>query len=149
MKRLVNDPCGSGEPEDRLWSRRQAIEDKLRATVARSWPTPKTSGARVYENIPKMMFIFLPLIAVVMFVLYLGSGRFYVEHLLFFVHFHAFFFLSGIVVVVLDALARWLVGTGAGRILKAAESFLLLSSCSTCRTTCIGRCAASTARAAS
>ena len=43
-----------------------------------------------------MMFIFLPLIAVVMFVLYLGSGRYYVEHLLFFVHFHAFFFLGGI-----------------------------------------------------
>ena len=37
-----------------------------------------------------------------MVVLYLGSGRYYVEHLLFFVHFHAFFFLSGIAILVLE-----------------------------------------------
>ena len=52
--------------------------------------------ARLRDNIPKMMFIFLPLIAGVMFVLYLGSRRYYVEHLVFFVHYHAFFFLAGI-----------------------------------------------------
>ncbi len=73
--------------------------------AARSWPTRKGFGRAVYENIPKMMFIFLPLIAAVMFVLYLGSGRYYVEHLLFFVHFHAFFFLGGIAVLLLERLS--------------------------------------------
>ena len=40
-------------------------------------------------------------IAAVIYVLYLGSGRYYVEHLLFFVHYHSFFFLGGIAVVLL------------------------------------------------
>lgn len=78
----------------------------------------------MYENIPKMMFIFLPLIAVVMFVLYLGSGRFYVEHLLFFVHFHAFFFLCGIAILVLERSSSMLVDTVVGSGLKTAEDVL-------------------------
>ncbi len=44
-------------------------------------------------NIPKMMFIFLPLIAFVSLVLYVFRRRTYVEHLLFYVHYHAFAFL--------------------------------------------------------
>ena len=40
-----------------------------------------------------MMFLFLPLMALVLKFLYIGSRRYYVEHLLFFVHFHSFFFL--------------------------------------------------------
>ena len=51
------------------------------------------------------MFIFLPLMAALMFVLYIGSGRYYVEHLLFFVHYHAFFFVGGLVIILLDRLA--------------------------------------------
>ena len=45
------------------------------------------------DNVPGMLFIFLPLMAVVMKFLYLGSRRYYVEHLLFLVHFHAYVFL--------------------------------------------------------
>jgi hypothetical protein len=40
--------------------------------------------------------------ALVMYFLYIGSGRYYVEHLLFFVHFHSFFFLAGIAVEALE-----------------------------------------------
>ena len=86
--------------------------------------TRTSFGRAVYENIPKMMFIFLPLIAVVMFVLYLGSGRFYVEHLLFFVHFHAFFFLCGIAILVLERSSSMLVDTVVGSGLKTAEDIL-------------------------
>ncbi|MDH4166681.1 MAG: DUF4286 family protein [Gammaproteobacteria bacterium] len=125
VKRLVNDPCGSESLKIDIGPAGKQYEDKLRDTCRKIVDEPKTFGRALYQNIPKMMFIFLPLIAVVMFVLYLGSGRFYVEHLLFFVHFHAFFFLSGIVVVVLARLAEGLAGTGAGGILKAAENFLL------------------------
>lgn len=127
MKRLVNDPCGSESLKiDFVGPTGKQYEDKLRGTCRKIVDEPKTFGRALYQNIPKMMFIFLPLIAVVMFVLYLGSGRFYVEHLLFFVHFHAFFFLSGIVVVVLARLGERLAGTGAGGVLQSAEGFLLL-----------------------
>jgi hypothetical protein len=85
----------------------------------------KGFGRAVYENIPKMMFIFLPLIAALMFVLYLGSGRYYVEHLLFFVHFHAFFFLCGIVVVVLDRTSTLFAGNAFGSGLEKVEGALV------------------------
>jgi hypothetical protein len=46
------------------------------------------------EYAPKMMVFFLPLIALFGKFLYLGSRRYYVGHLVFFVHFHAFVFLA-------------------------------------------------------
>jgi len=46
------------------------------------------------DNIPAMLFLFLPVIALAMKPLYLGSRRYYVEHLLFFVHFHSFVFVA-------------------------------------------------------
>jgi hypothetical protein len=45
------------------------------------------------DNIPAALIILLPLMAFVLKALYPLSRRYYVEHLLFFVHFHAFFFL--------------------------------------------------------
>ena len=48
----------------------------------------------VVHNIPRAMFVFLPLLAAVMKLLYWRPRRFYVEHLLFLVHNHAFVFLA-------------------------------------------------------
>ena len=45
------------------------------------------------DNIPAALIVLLPLMALVLKILYPLSRRYYVEHLLFFVHFHAFFFL--------------------------------------------------------
>ncbi len=45
------------------------------------------------DNIPAALIILLPLMALALKILYPLSRRYYVEHLLFFVHFHAFFFL--------------------------------------------------------
>jgi len=45
------------------------------------------------DNIPAALIVLLPLMAFVLKALYPLSRRYYVEHLLFFVHFHAFFFL--------------------------------------------------------
>jgi hypothetical protein len=50
----------------------------------------------IISNIPAMMFLFLPLMAAVMKLAYPLSGRYYAEHLLFLVHFHSFFFLLNI-----------------------------------------------------
>lgn len=46
------------------------------------------------HNIPRAMFVFLPLLAVVMKLLYWRPKRYYVEHLLFLVHNHAYVFLA-------------------------------------------------------
>ncbi len=45
------------------------------------------------HNIPKMMFVFLPLLAAVMVPLYLWPRRFYVEHLVFLLHNHSALYL--------------------------------------------------------
>ncbi len=48
---------------------------------------------KMLDNVPLALFILLPLMALVQAFLYPLSRRYYVEHLLFFVHYHAFFFL--------------------------------------------------------
>lgn len=47
----------------------------------------------VQEQLPRMMFAMLPVFALLLKLLYLRSGRFYVEHFVFALHFHAFAFL--------------------------------------------------------
>ncbi len=65
----------------------------------------KTIGHAFVANIPKMMFIFLPLIATVMLPLYWFPRRYYVEHLVFVLHNHAALFLAMVVVRLLGLLA--------------------------------------------
>jgi hypothetical protein len=50
-------------------------------------------GRAIVHNIPKAMFVFLPLLALAMKPLYWRPKRYYVEHLLFLIHNHAFVFL--------------------------------------------------------
>ncbi|HTV50875.1 MAG TPA: DUF3667 domain-containing protein [Steroidobacteraceae bacterium] len=56
------------------------------------------NGANVSEalfhNLPRALFVFMPLIALVMKLLYRHPPRYYVEHLLFLLHNHAFVFLT-------------------------------------------------------
>jgi hypothetical protein len=54
--------------------------------------------------VPKMMFVFLPLMALVMLALYHSPPRFYVEHLVFFLHLQSDLFLLMIVQMLLLAL---------------------------------------------
>lgn len=51
-------------------------------------------GKTLVQNIPKAMFLFLPLLALAMKALYWRPKRYYVEHLLFLIHNHAFVFLA-------------------------------------------------------
>ncbi|MBC8027276.1 MAG: DUF3667 domain-containing protein [Steroidobacteraceae bacterium] len=51
-------------------------------------------GRNFLHNLPRAMFVFLPVLAFVMWLLYWKPRRYYVEHLLFLVHNHAFVFLG-------------------------------------------------------
>ena len=53
----------------------------------------RRTSKSVVHNIPRAMFVFLPLLAMVMWLLYWRPRRHYVEHLLFLIHNHAFVFL--------------------------------------------------------
>ncbi len=59
-------------------------------------------GKAIVHNIPKAMFVFLPLLALAMKPLYWRPKRYYVEHLLFLIHNHAFVFLALAVMALLN-----------------------------------------------
>ncbi|HEY2274569.1 MAG TPA: DUF3667 domain-containing protein [Steroidobacteraceae bacterium] len=63
------------------------------------------------HNVPRAMFVFLPLLAAAMMLMYWRPRHYYVEHLLLFVHNHAFAFLVLMLAWTLSALlpaaARW------------------------------------------
>jgi hypothetical protein len=102
-------------------------EPRLRQACRKIVSDSQGFGRAMFNNVPKMMFIFLPLIAAVMYLLYLGSGRYYVEHLLFVVHFHAFFFLAGLAILLLQIGARLAGDTGLSGVLTAAENALIVA----------------------
>lgn len=56
----------------------------------------------IVHNIPRAMFIFLPLLALFMKLLYWRPKRYYVEHLLLLVHNHAFVFLALTIIGLLE-----------------------------------------------
>jgi Protein of unknown function (DUF3667) len=60
------------------------------------------------HNIPKMMFAFVPLMALTMMLLYWWPRHYYVEHLVLFLHNHAAVFLILLVETLLGSLAAWL-----------------------------------------
>ncbi len=60
-------------------------------------------GREFMLNVPRMLFIFLPLIAFVMMLMYWFPRRYYVEHLLFFVHTHSFTFLLFLLLTLVTA----------------------------------------------
>jgi len=121
--RLIADPCSEENFMIDVGPVLEQYEPRLREACRKIMADQQSFGRALFANIPKMMFIFLPLIAAVMSVLYVRSGRYYVEHLLFVVHFHAFFFLAGIVVLLLERLAESVTGPLASGI-NAAQAAL-------------------------
>jgi len=108
-QKVMADPCN--EKNVRLDAGfLNKYEPRLRQACNKIVTDKQSFGRALWENVPKMMFLFLPLIALVMAVLYLGSGRYYVEHLLFFLHYHAFFFLAGIAVLLVDRFGAYTTG---------------------------------------
>ena len=68
-------------------ARLQEICERITADDGRAFVRQLT------DNIPASLFILLPLMALVLKILYPLSKRYYAEHLLFVVHYHAFLFL--------------------------------------------------------
>jgi len=56
--------------------------------------------------LPKVLFLFLPLVALLFKLLYLGSGRYYVEHLIYLLHNHAFLFAVMVVTGVISEIVN-------------------------------------------
>lgn len=57
-----------------------------------------------FHNIPKMMFVLLPLFALILKVAFFKSKKFYVEHFIYALHFHCFLFLFLSIIMLLKML---------------------------------------------
>jgi hypothetical protein len=75
---------------DATWSQRALFGFCQKASKLRG----EDLSNAIMHNIPRAMFVFLPLLAAFMKLLYWRPKRYYVEHLLLLVHNHAFVFLS-------------------------------------------------------
>lgn len=76
------------------WIQRRATPERLKKICERiTLDEGETFFNLLLDNLPVALIVLLPLMALVLKMLYPLSRRFFVEHLLFFVHFHAFFFL--------------------------------------------------------
>ncbi len=54
------------------------------------------------SNVPKMLFLLLPLFALILKALYIRKDFYYSEHLVFSIHYYNFFFLAGSLMMVLE-----------------------------------------------
>jgi hypothetical protein len=84
---------------------KDALRESCRRNAENQWQMIKQAFV---ANIPKMMFVFVPLMALVMLLLYWRPRRYYVEHLVFFLHNHAAVFLLLLIQALLGWIAAWL-----------------------------------------
>jgi hypothetical protein len=108
-----------GPGKDWIEPRMKSVCEHLKGVTKRQF------GRELFSNVPKMMFVFLPLLALVNLILYAFRRRKYVEHLLFYVHYHAFAFLLVSLQMLLSILFRWLeVPYASGLLAFAATVYL-------------------------
>ncbi|MEL7186622.1 MAG: hypothetical protein AAFN50_09355, partial [Pseudomonadota bacterium] len=76
------------------WVQRRATPERLKKICERiTFDAGDSFVNLLLDNLPVALIVLLPLMALVLKMLYPLSRRYFVEHLLFFIHFHAFFFL--------------------------------------------------------
>jgi hypothetical protein len=63
---------------------------------------PNEFKHQFYQNLPKMMLLFMPLVAMFLKLLYIGSRRLFAEHFIFTLHFHALVFVIMLLVMLLN-----------------------------------------------
>lgn len=101
--------CASGVNYDGPW--RERLQPAARRACVRLVLDHGRSLPEVFlHNVPRAMFVFLPLLAGAMMLMYRRPRHYYVEHLLLFVHNHAFVFLLLMLAGLTKALARPLAG---------------------------------------
>ena len=82
------------------WFKRRFTPERVREVCEKvTADGGKSFGDLLLDNIPVALIVLLPLMALVLKTLYPLSRRYFVEHLLFVIHYHAFFFLILILLI--------------------------------------------------
>ena len=70
------------------------IERLMRQKMARAVENPRDFVGALIDRMPYMMFLLLPVFALLLKLMYLRAGRLYMEHLIFTLHMHALAFFA-------------------------------------------------------
>jgi hypothetical protein len=105
--------CSSGVNYDGPW--RERLQSAAHRACVRFVLDNGRSLPEVFmHNVPRALFVFLPLLAGAMMLMYWRPRHYYVEHLLLFLHNHAFVFLllllAGVASALLPRLSGWISG---------------------------------------
>lgn len=103
----TEDDCANIEIEDMPdWLATRLTPERLKAVCERMIADDgRAFLGKLLDNAPAGLFILLPLMALMLKILYPLSKRYYVEHLLFVIHYHAFIFLILSLQIVIGRLA--------------------------------------------
>jgi hypothetical protein len=101
-----DDPDSLDVPD---WMKRRLTPERVKA-VCEKVQSDNGKGIieKVVDNTPAALFFLLPLMAFVLKLAYPLSKRYYVEHVLFVVHYHAFIFALLILIILFSRSAEWL-----------------------------------------
>jgi hypothetical protein len=75
---------------------------------------------KVFDVLPGTMFVLLPIVALLFKFWYLFAKKYYIEHLIFALHNHAFLFVVGLILILANTLAGWQEPAGEGPFTTAA-----------------------------
>ncbi len=86
---------GLSEPDSPQWLR--DLDQRLQANVHKLRDDPGTFSSLMLERMPQMMFLLLPLFALLVRISYLLAPYHYLQHLVFSLHYHSFVYLLYII----------------------------------------------------
>jgi hypothetical protein len=88
------------------------MEQRIKDRIGEDGTKAKLFVETLRSNLSTMMLFCIPLFAFVLKILYIRQKRFYIEHLIYALNIHAFFYISAILVVLISiGLNRWIPGT--------------------------------------
>jgi hypothetical protein len=93
-----------------------SVNDRIVQAFKRVKQDPDAFKKQLKQNLPKMMFILMPLIALFLKLFYIGSKRYLTEHFVFTLHFHSMVFVLMLFVMLLSGAGHhvaWLAPIGA------------------------------------
>ena len=82
---------------------------------------PNLMMDKLLDVLPGTMFVLLPLVALLLKFWYLFAKKYYVEHLIFALHNHAFIFVVFIVMLLMNGVSEWNEPGGEGPVTQVAE----------------------------
>ncbi len=93
--------------EERLPPWVRFLKDRAEEKIGPSGSKSDLFFQALFNNLPYMVLCCIPLFSVVLKLLYIRKRRFYIEHLIFALHTHAFVFLSVVCIIGIGFLLAW------------------------------------------